>query len=127
PDGPQPHELARTLSLTYCTYNLLALACLAQLGKGLGFDLWRHETPDGRSILRALHWMLPFYAGTAPWTGKQLRPFDFAASALVLQLAWQGTGEATLDALAAKNARFPWHRLTFSKAAMAARTPPAGG
>ncbi|HOF18223.1 MAG TPA: alginate lyase family protein [Phycisphaerae bacterium] len=127
PDGGQPRELARTLSLTYCTYNLLALACLAQLGKGLGIDLWRHETPDGRSILRALRWMLPYYAGTAPWTGKQLRPFDFAASALLLQLAWQGTGEAALDALAAKNARFPWRRLTFSKAALAARTQPAGG
>lgn len=76
PDGRQPAELRRTLSLSYSMYNLLALFCLAQLAERVGVDLWTYRTPDGRSLRVALDFLLPFVAGERPWPYQQIYPFD---------------------------------------------------
>jgi alginate lyase len=88
PDGRQPRELARTLGLHYSVYNLNALFRLADLGERVGVDLWHFETPDGRSIRKALDWLMPYLADASAWPYKQIEPFDPShACALLLRAA----------------------------------------
>ncbi len=76
PDGSQPHELARTRSLSYSTMNLTAFLNLAVLAEQVGVDLLNYEGPDGRSIRWALEWLLPYAANRQPWTGQQITPVE---------------------------------------------------
>jgi hypothetical protein len=72
PDGRQPLELARTKSWSYSVGNLDGLMRLARLGENVGVDLWSYETPDGRSIRKALEFLKPFASGEKKWTYQQL-------------------------------------------------------
>jgi hypothetical protein len=73
-DGKQPHELKRTTSLHYCTYNLQGWMTLAQMGRRVGLDLYRY-VDDGKGIEEATRWLLPFME--RPWPFEQRHPFDF--------------------------------------------------
>jgi hypothetical protein len=42
------------------------------LGERVGVDLWHYETPDGRSIAKALDYLLPFGLEQQPWPHQQL-------------------------------------------------------
>jgi hypothetical protein len=72
PDGRQPRELERTLSWSYSLFNLEALFAAASIGEKLGIDLWSYRTSDGRSVRKALDWLLPFAAGEKKWTYRQI-------------------------------------------------------
>jgi len=72
PDGHQPREAARTKGLSYSCYNLDALMCAARLGEHVGLDLWSFETEDGRSIRKALDYLIPYGLGDEKWEGKQI-------------------------------------------------------
>ena len=78
PDGGQPRELARTTSQGYVRFNLEAFFLLANLSANLGVDLWNYQTEDGRSIRKALNWVVPFIKGNKEWTYKQIKKFDTA-------------------------------------------------
>lgn len=86
PDGRQPRELQRTKAMQYSTFNLLAWTHVARLGERAKADLWNFRTPDGRSIRKALDWLLPFTLGEAKWEYKQIAPYD--ADELVPVLYW---------------------------------------
>lgn len=101
PDGTQPRELARTLSLTYTTYNLLALASLAMIARDLRIDLWAEAGPAQGRLLKALDWMEPYYAGRQEWDKKQIHPFNMSSVAPLLYLAWLGTVTPVHEALRA--------------------------
>lgn len=78
PNGSQPHELARTKSLGYSTMNLRGFIHLANLGQKMGVDLWNFETSNGRSINKALEFLLPFANGEKKWEHQQLGELDEA-------------------------------------------------
>ncbi|HEY9249840.1 MAG TPA: alginate lyase family protein [Rariglobus sp.] len=59
PDGGQPHEIARTRPLDYSSFNLQALVTLACQADAVGIDWWHYETPDGRSLRKALAFVAP--------------------------------------------------------------------
>jgi hypothetical protein len=72
PDGRQPLELARTKAWSYSVGNLDGLMLLARLGESVGVDLWNYQSVDGRSIRRALDYLVPVALGEQKWTYQQL-------------------------------------------------------
>ncbi|HEV2990799.1 MAG TPA: alginate lyase family protein [Candidatus Angelobacter sp.] len=72
PDGSQPLEQARTRSFSYSVFNLRALMELAELGRHVDLDFWHFHTEDGRSIQRALLFLLPYAVGNKKWERQQI-------------------------------------------------------
>jgi hypothetical protein len=82
PEGRQPLELARTTSLSYSRVNLEALFLLATVAQHTGVDLWHYTTADGRSLRKALDFLLPYADVPAKqWPYQQIKdhnPIEFA-------------------------------------------------
>jgi hypothetical protein len=72
PDGRQPLELARTKAWGYSNGNLDGLMLLATLGERLNVDLWNFQTADGRSIRKALDFLVPVALGERKWEYQEL-------------------------------------------------------
>jgi hypothetical protein len=87
PDGRQPLELKRTKAFDYSRGNLEGLFALATLGERVGVDLWYFETKDGRSIRKALDWLIPYALGEKKWEHEQITPFKGGALAPLLRRA----------------------------------------
>lgn len=100
PDGAQPHELARTLSLNYSAMNLRGFMQLAALGDRVGVDLWNYRTDDGRGIRPALDFLIPFARGEREWTHRQIRPFSYCALIPHLRRAANAYQEPAYEELA---------------------------
>jgi len=97
PDGRQPKELVRTRAMGYCTFNLLAMATLATIGKNAGVDLWDYETEDGRSIRKAIDWMVPYYDGTRQWEHLQITEWSPDEAVVMLTAAGSFLGGSYAD------------------------------
>lgn len=87
PDGSQPEELMRTRPLHYSIYNLHAWYLLALIGEKLNLDIWKFQTEDGRSIHKALDWMLPYLEGEKSLKGLDAVPFNPDETAFLLRIA----------------------------------------
>lgn len=100
PDGKQPLELARTASFSYSCFNLRALSALAGLGEHAGVDLWKHRSADGRSLVAALDFLVPYLgAHPKPWTMQQIHESNDDDVLPVLRAAALATGDARYEAL----------------------------
>jgi len=84
PDGKMPRELQRTKSFSYSAFNLRALVDLASLGQNLGIDLWHYQTPDGRSIRKALEFMAPYANRANKWPYQQIDRSDRGSLTMLL-------------------------------------------
>jgi hypothetical protein len=102
PDGRQPEELQRTKSWNYSVYNLQALVALANLGDRAGVDLWHYQTPDGRSIRKAIDWLIPFALGEKPWATPEIGGFKPEALWPILREAAYRLQDAQLVESAAR-------------------------
>jgi len=87
PDGKMPLELARTNAWSYSAMNLDGMTELATLGDRAGVDLWHFETPDGRSIRKAILYLVPFAFGEKKWDAEQINGFNGQALYPVLRRA----------------------------------------
>ncbi|MGR3311009.1 MAG: alginate lyase family protein [Candidatus Brocadiales bacterium] len=76
PDGSQPNELRRTISKSYCEYNLNAWIELATYADHANVDLWHYETEDGRSIRKAIEWFIPYILDEKKWTHQQISAYQ---------------------------------------------------
>jgi hypothetical protein len=102
PDGSQPEELGRTRSWHYCLFNLRALVELASLGDRAGVNLWLYTTPDGRSLRKAIDWLLPYALGQKPWATPEIGGVNRAELWPIVRLAAYRLGDAQLAKVAAQ-------------------------
>lgn len=73
PDGSQPHELARTKSLSYSLFNLEAMVALARLGERVGVDWWGFKAGNGACLGAAIRFLAPFADPARPWIRKDIK------------------------------------------------------
>ena len=102
PAGRQPHELERTKAFDYSRFNILAHEDLAMLGERVGIDAWNYQTPDGRSLRKAIDWMLPYMSGEAKWQYKQISDPKMKEAATVLRRAANAYNEPKYEQAIAK-------------------------
>lgn len=60
PNGAQPLELARTTAFGYSVFNLTHFIDMATMAKSLNMDIFNAVSPDGRSITKAIEFLLPY-------------------------------------------------------------------
>lgn len=101
-DGKQPRELGRTRAFSYSIMNLHGLMDLAQLGKPLGIDLWKFQTADGRSIRKAIDFLVPYASGEKKWDYEQITEFSPQEFGPLLLRAAAGYGDPSYAKLADK-------------------------
>jgi len=89
PDGQEPLELARTNAYGYSTFNIMAWFNVALLGDRAGVDIWDYATPDGRSIHKALDYIIPYALDDKPKEHQQISPYNKEEMYLLLVLAGQ--------------------------------------
>jgi Alginate lyase len=76
PDGRQPLELERTNAWSYSIGNLTGLVTLARMADNFDVDLWNYHTADGRSLAKAIDFLLPFGTGQRDWEYQQISGFS---------------------------------------------------
>ncbi|MGA2499049.1 MAG: alginate lyase family protein [Tepidisphaeraceae bacterium] len=94
--------LVSTKSFGYSHMNLNGMLALCTLGQRVGVDVLHYETPDGRSIRRALDYMMQYSDPAKKWPDKQI--IDYHPADLY-DLALRGGvlyGDETLLKLAEK-------------------------
>lgn len=126
PDGRQALELVRTTSFSYSRFNLEALCALATLGEHAGVDLWHYQTADGRSLRRAVEFMLPFVdSPPKPWPYEQIKDkHDRAEFMLILWQSALALNTPECQAVLAKQPAMRGKRfqLMFSRAILPSET-----
>ena len=76
-DGRMPLELERNTGFGYTNFNLIHMMDMCALGRTLGIDVYANESPDGRSIRKALEYMASFLGkDVASFPYKQIKGWD---------------------------------------------------
>jgi hypothetical protein len=66
-DGSFPLELRRTKPYGYSLFNLDAMAMICQIISDDANDLWNYQTPDGKSVRKAISFLFPYVADKSKW------------------------------------------------------------
>lgn len=66
-DGSFPQELRRTKPYNYSLFNLDAMATVCQILSPLGDNLFDYTLSDGRSMAKAMAFMVPYIANKQSW------------------------------------------------------------
>jgi hypothetical protein len=72
-DGRQPFELERTKSLSYSIFNLNSFVKIALIAELRGMNFWNYESTDGRSLTKAINYLVPFLFEGEKWMYQELR------------------------------------------------------
>src|SRR5687768_14111455 len=92
--GTQPIELERTRSMHYASFNVEALSRVAEMGRWVGIDLWRHQAPEGGSLIRAIDHLAPYIGEPrTKWPGQQIDDVELPPLVLHLRRASYALGE----------------------------------
>ena len=87
PDGKQPAELARTKALHYSVFNLIHMLDICFIAKTMDVDLYNMKSEDGRSITKALEYVVQFEGKPkSSFPYQQISDWDGAQKKLSLQL-----------------------------------------
>ena len=70
-----PLELARTNSLHYSVFNLVAFSSIAQLAEKVGVNFWEKETVHQHSLKKSYTALLPYIKKEKTWTGNEVTPY----------------------------------------------------
>ena len=65
-------ELERTNAWSYSVGNLTGLMTLARMGERFDVDIWSYRTDDGRSLRKAIDFLLPFGLCQREWEYQQI-------------------------------------------------------
>lgn len=71
-DGSLPREMNRNRSFMYSIYGLRPFAVAADCAVFAGEDLWGYESPEGRSIRRAVDFIAPYLSGEKTWDREEI-------------------------------------------------------
>ncbi|MEA2734198.1 MAG: hypothetical protein QOE14_649 [Humisphaera sp.] len=66
-DGSFPRELKRTKPYGYSLFNADAMAAVCWICSTPQEDLFKYETPDGKSMCKGVAWIAPFIADKSKW------------------------------------------------------------
>ena len=98
PNGTLPLELARTRSMHYTWWDMIAFFELAQLAGHVGVDLWHYETAAGQSLKKALDWIAPWtLEGAVPWPYPEVTPFDHGKFFQIFRMASIKYGDGSYE------------------------------
>jgi Alginate lyase len=75
--GLFPLELTRTTSLHYSVFILNAFTVVAQLSEQTHMNLWRVESPSGKSLKKGFQAILPYVIREKPWPWPQIHEFNY--------------------------------------------------
>lgn len=70
--GGMPQELARTRSMHYTTWTLIAAMDLADLGRCVGVDLWNHPSAQQSLLRSAVDFIVPHVGNEQAWPWLEL-------------------------------------------------------
>ncbi len=77
PDGSQPLELARTKAFGYSVFNLGHFLDMCRMAQSVNVDLYGAASSDGRSVSKAIEFLLPFVGKTVEeFPYKQISDWD---------------------------------------------------
>ncbi|MBW8191137.1 alginate lyase family protein [Neiella marina] len=77
--GAQAHEIKRTRSFFYSTFNLRALVSVAIVADKAGLPFWHYQTEAGRSLQLGIDYLTPVAKGkTWPHPAKAVKLSDLA-------------------------------------------------
>ena len=78
--GSFPKEMERTIALHYSVFALQAFFNVATMAEQVGLNVWQQTTPSGKSLLKAFDFQKPYITSEKPWTGQQIKPYEWEES-----------------------------------------------
>ena len=86
-EGKFPKEMERTIALHYNVFDLEAFFLIASMAEKTGMDIWKQQTPSGKSLKKSFDFLYPYMTKNKEWTGQQIKPFEFEEAYPLLMMS----------------------------------------